>query len=158
MLSIRWLACLCFACAVAAQAQTLTPDQARALVTPFYDALNAAPGRDVAALVSQSTSPDWVSCSGNDTCVPRDRMIQNVMGFANAVPNLRWEIVDVMVAGDRVIVRGQASGTPAGTFLGVPHGGKSFRIMSVDVHTIRDGKMVRAYHVEDWMGAARQLQ
>ena len=41
--------------------------------------------------------------------------------------------------------------------MGVPHGGKSFRVMSIDVHTIRDGKIVRSYHVEDWMGATRQL-
>jgi predicted ester cyclase len=41
--------------------------------------------------------------------------------------------------------------------IGVPHGGKGFKVMSIDVHTIRDGKMVRAFHVEDRMGAARQL-
>jgi hypothetical protein len=29
--------------------------------------------------------------------------------------------------------------------------------MSIDVHTIRDGRIVRSYHVEDWMGAVRQL-
>ena len=40
--------------------------------------------------------------------------------------------------------------------MGVPHGGKSFRIMSIDIHTVKDGKLQRAYHVEDWIGAARQ--
>jgi hypothetical protein len=29
--------------------------------------------------------------------------------------------------------------------------------MSIDIHTIRDGKLIEAYHVEDWMGAVRQL-
>jgi len=29
--------------------------------------------------------------------------------------------------------------------------------MSIDVHTIEGDKMVRSYHVEDWMGATRQL-
>ena len=29
--------------------------------------------------------------------------------------------------------------------------------MSIDIHTVKDGKLQRAYHVEDWMGAARQL-
>jgi ferredoxin-nitrate reductase len=59
--------------------------------------------------------------------------------------------------GDRVIVRSEASGTPAGEFFGVPHGGKSFKLMSIDVHTIEGGKIVRSYHVEDWLGAVRQL-
>ena len=58
----------------------------------------------------------------------------------------------------RVIVRGEGSGTPAGEFMGVPHGGRNFRILAIDIHTVRDGKLTgRTYHVEDWMGATRQL-
>ena len=143
--------------AIPALAQSITPEQARAAIAPFYDALNAAPGKDVAALIQSATSPDWVSCNSNDTCSPRDKVMGAIAGFGKAIPDLKWEIKELLVAGDRVIVRGEASGTPAVPFMGVPHGGKSFRIMSIDVHTIRDGKMVRAYHVEDWMGATRQL-
>jgi hypothetical protein len=29
--------------------------------------------------------------------------------------------------------------------------------MSIDVHTIENGRMTRSYHVEDWIGAVRQL-
>jgi hypothetical protein len=46
------------------QAQTLTPEQAHAIVAPFYRALNA--GNDVIALVNEATSPDWLSCGGNE--------------------------------------------------------------------------------------------
>src|SRR5258705_8986007 len=70
---------------------------------------------------------------------------------------LKWEIKEVLVAGDRIIVRGEGSGTPSGTFLGIPASGKSFKIMSIDVHTIEDGKLKRTYHLEDWAGAMRQL-
>src|SRR5690349_3607120 len=49
----------------------MTEASARAIVAPFYDALNAAPGKDVASLITQDTSADWVSCSGNDTCLQR---------------------------------------------------------------------------------------
>jgi ketosteroid isomerase-like protein len=141
----------------AAAAQALTVEQARAVIAPFYDALNAAPGKDVAALITRATSADWVSCGGNEACSPRDKVIGNIAGFGKAIPDLKWEIKEVLVAGDRAIVRGEASGTPAGAFMGVPHGGKSFRVMSIDVHTVRDGRIVRSYHVEDWMGATRQL-
>jgi hypothetical protein len=41
--------------------------------------------------------------------------------------------------------------------MGAPPRGKSFRLMSIDVHTLEGGKMVRSYHVEDWIGAVRQL-
>jgi predicted ester cyclase len=148
------------ACAAApyAHAQTtITPAEARAAIAPFYDALNAAPGKDAAALVASATTADFVSCGGNEACSPRDKVMAGIAGLGKAVPDLKWEIKEVLVSGDRVTVRGEASGTPAGPFMGVPHGGKSFRVMSIDVHTIRDGKIARAYHVEDWMGASRQL-
>jgi hypothetical protein len=41
--------------------------------------------------------------------------------------------------------------------MGTPYGGKSFKAMSIDVHTIEGGKVVRSYHLEDWMGATREL-
>lgn len=141
----------------ATHAQSLSAEQARALVAPFYDALNAAPGKDAAALVLQTTAAEWVSCSGQDECKPREKVAPAIAGFGKAIPDLKWEIKELLVSGNRVVVRGEASGTPAGAFMGVPHGGKSFRIMSIDIHTVENGKLTRAYHVEDWMGAVRQL-
>ena len=149
LVSIAWLL------PHAARAQSLTTEQARAAIAPFYKALNA--GNDAVALVNQATSPEWVSCGGNDVCRSRDQVGVSIAGLQKTVPDLKWEIKEVLVSGDRAIVRGEATGTPAGSFMGVPPGGKSFRIMSIDVHTIKDGKLVRAYHVEDWMGAVRQL-
>jgi hypothetical protein len=41
--------------------------------------------------------------------------------------------------------------------MGARHTGKSFKLMSIDVHTPEGGKMVRSYHTEDWLGTVRQL-
>lgn len=73
------------------------------------------------------------------------------------IPDLRWEIKDVLFVGDRVVVRGEATGTPVLPFLGVSPTGKSFKIMSIDIQKIANGKIVRSYHVEDWATAAHQL-
>jgi predicted ester cyclase len=135
----------------------LTAETGRAIVAPFYDALNAAPGKDVADLVGRATAPGWVSCGTNDGCVAREQVIAAIASRHKTIPDLTWAIREVVVSGDRVIVRGEASGTPAGDFMGAPHGGKSFKLMSIDVHTIEDGKLTRSYHLEDWMGAVRQL-
>lgn len=142
---------------VALHAQNLTAEQGRAAVASFYDALNAAPGKDAAALVLQATSAEWASCSGQEDCKPREKVVPMIAGFGKAIPDLQWEIKELLTSGNRVIVRGEASGTPAGAFMGVPYGGKSFRIMSIDIHTVENGKLTRAYHVEDWMSAVRQL-
>ncbi len=70
---------------------------------------------------------------------------------------MNWEMVEVIEAGDKVIVRGRATGTPQGPMFGVDGQGRSFDIMSIDVHTIKDGKIVETHHIEDWSTALRQL-
>src|SRR3954447_2676113 len=135
-----------------------TPEQAAlAVVAPFYDGLNAAPGKDVAGVLRQATAPEWVSCGANEVCGAREQVIAAIAGRHKGIPDLKWEIKEVLVSGNRVTVRGEATGTPAGEFMGVPHTGKSFKVMSIDVHTLEGGKMVRSYHIEDWIGAIRQI-
>ena len=58
----------------------------------------------------------------------------------------------------RVVVRGEVSGTPAGDLFGVPHTGKSFKIMTVDIQTIKDGQITKTYHMENWLSALGQLR
>ena len=36
--------------------------------------------------------------------------------------------------------------------------GKTFEIMSIDVHTVESEKIVKTYHLEDWAGALAQLR
>lgn len=133
-------------------------DQARALIAPFYDALNTPASKDVRALIEGLASPDWRSFSGETVSKGRDEFIQQVMGFGKLLPDLAWDIKSVFADGDTIIVRSEASGTPAADFMGVPHAGKRFAIMAIDVHTVQDGKLLRAHHVEDWASALRQLK
>jgi predicted ester cyclase len=143
--------------AAASATAEISPDTARASVAPFYKALNAEFAKDSPELIRQSTAPQWVSCRGNDICNSRDEVIAGIAQRLKSVPDLKWEIKEILVAGNQVTVRGEATGTPAAEFLGAPYSGKSFRLMSIDVHTIEAGKMVRSYHIEDWLGAVRQI-
>ena len=136
----------------------MNTDTARALVAPFYEALNTPAAKDVKALIEGVASPEWRSFAGETASKGREEFIAQVMGFGKLLPDLAWEIKEVFVDGDRVIVRSEARGTPAGDFMGVPHGGKKFAIMTLDVHTVANGKLVRAHHVEDWASALRQLK
>ncbi len=152
------LASVPFLAAGPAHAQAaLSEEQARAVIAPLYDALNQPAKKDVAALLAAATSPDWQSCGVNDQCLPRDRVVGGFKARGEAIPDLVWEVKDVVVAGNRAIVRGEASGTPVKPFLGLEPTGKSFKIMSIDIQTIEGGKIVRSYHIEDWAAAIRQL-
>ena len=135
----------------------MSAEAARASVAPFYQALNAENAKDSPDLIRQATAPEWTSCRGNDVCNSRDEVIAGVGARLKSVPDLKWQIKEILVSGNQVTVRGEATGTPAGEFMGAPHTGKSFKVMSIDVHTIEGGKMVHSYHIEDWNGAVRQL-
>jgi hypothetical protein len=71
---------------------------------------------------------------------------------------MKFDIKEVLVSRDRVIVSSEVSGTPAGDLFGVAHTGKSFRIMAIDIQTIRDGKIARTYHLENWLSALGQVR
>jgi len=111
-------------------------------------------------LQEQVLTPDNESCWGYlpGECWGRDASIKVVGGFAKSIPDMKFDIKEVLVAGDRVIVRGGVTGTPAGELFGVPHSGKSFRIMAIDIQTIRDGEIARTYHLENWLSALGQLR
>jgi predicted ester cyclase len=143
--------------AAVAQDAALSRDAARALIAPFYDALNRPATKDVSALTNTVLAPDWRSFSGETASKSRDEFVQQVIGFGKAIPDLTWTIREVVTDGARIVVRSEASGTPAVALFGVPHGGKSFSIMTIDIHTVRGGKLAVAHHVEDWAGAVRQL-
>jgi len=138
----------------------LTETRARAIIAPWYSLFNV-PGRgDVRTIAEEVLTPDYQSCSGNQPgeCQGREAEIKLVGSFVRTIPDMRWELSEVLVAGDRIIVRGEQSGTPAGELFGVAHTGNRFRMMAVDIHTIKDGKIAKTFHVEDWRGALEQLR
>lgn len=136
----------------------MTPEAAKTIVAPFYDALNQPARKAVAGLIGDICHVDWRSFAGETTSKGRGEFIAQVVGFGKLIPDLAWNIKEVLVDGDRIVVRSEASGTPVGELFGVPPGGKSFKIMTIDIHTVKDGKLVTAQHVEDWAGALRQLK
>ena len=75
--------------AAPAGAQTLTVEKARAIVTPFYEALNRPAEKDVAKLLEQATSSDWMSCGGNDACFPREKVIGGFKSRGAILPDLK---------------------------------------------------------------------
>jgi ketosteroid isomerase-like protein len=146
--------------ASAVSAQGLSEGQVRTIIAPWYSLFNVASRGDVKAIQEQVLTADYESCSGYlpGECWGRDTSIKVVGNFANSIPDMKFEIKEMLVAGDRVIVRGEVSGMPAGDLFGVPHTGKSFKIMAIDIQTIKDGKIAKTFHIENWLSALGQLR
>ena len=155
------LAAAVLAAATAASAEGLTEAQARALIAPWYSLFNQPVQSDVVKTVhEQLLAPDYQSCWGvlPGECWGRDQSMKVVGSFAKSIPDMRFDIKEVLVAGNRVIVRGEVSGTPSGELFGVPHTGRSFRIIALDIQTIKDGRIAQTYHLENWLSALGQLR
>lgn len=143
-----------------ASAQALTETQARKIIAPMYANFSMPINGDPKTLLEQATTDDWQSCTGEDAneCRGREQSAKVFAGFGKAIPDMKHVVKEVVVAGDKIVVRGELSGTPAGEFFGVPHSGKSFKIMAIDIQTIKGGKIAHTYHIEDWAAAMNQLR
>jgi hypothetical protein len=138
----------------------LTEEQARTVIAPWYSLFNVASRGDVKAIQEQVLTADYESCAGYlpGECWGRETSIKVVSNFSNSIPDMRFDIKEVLVADNRVVVRGEVTGTPSGELFGVPHSGKSFRIMAVDIQTIKDGRIAKTFHMENWLSVIGQLR
>ena len=135
-------------------------DAIKSVVEPFYTKiLTRSSGADVAETAEAIISEDWQSIGDYSGKIKsRDEFVKQMTGFGQLIPNMTWKIEEMIFMDNRVVVRGRASGTPKGPMFGIDGKGKSWEIMSIDIHTVENGKIVTSYHIEDWAGAIRQLK
>lgn len=102
---------------------------------------------------------DGFLSSGSVESKNKEQLMGQLEFFWKLIPNLKWEPQEVINEGNKFVVRSIASGNPSGDFMGMPTDGtKSFKIMTIDIHTIEDGKIVNVHHLEDWGTAMKQLK
>lgn len=132
----------------------------KAVVQVFYDFLSNPASSEHAKAFKAATDENWESIGDySGANKKRDEFIGQVSGFfAKLIPDLDWEVQEMVQEGEKVVVRSRASGTPNGPLFGVDGKGTSFDILAIDIHTLKDGKIVTSYHVEDWAGALQQLR
>ena len=129
------------------------------VVKAFYSDLLSNPrGADLGDRVRKVIVEDWVSIPTPRGGKGAEGFVKSLRGFGEKLPDLKWEPQEILQDGNRFIVRSIATGTPAQPFFGVQPNGKSFKIMSIDIHTVENGRIVRSYHIEEWHKALRQLK
>jgi predicted ester cyclase len=130
----------------------------KAIVQTFYDFLSNPTSEKHAVAFKAVTAENWESVGDySGANKSRDKFSAQVGGFGKLIPDLNWAVEEMIQEGSRVVVRSRATGTPVGPLFGVDGNGKGFEILTIDIHTVEDGKIIRSYHVEDWAGALRQL-
>ena len=96
--------------------------------------------------------------SGSAGSKTAEQLMGQLEFFWKIIPDLKWKPQQIINEGDVYVVRSIATGSPTGDFMGVPtDGSKEFKIMTLDMHTMKDGKFVSTHHVEDWATGMQQL-
>jgi len=142
---------------IASGAASATDD--KATVQSFYDLLSNPASAAAAKAFSLNTSDDWISIgnySGKNKS--KEAFIGQMGFFAELMPDLKWNVEEMIQSGNKVVVRSRATGTPLGPLFGVDGQGRGFDILTIDIHTLENGTIVNTYHVEDWLGALGQLK
>lgn len=76
---------------------------------------------------------------------------------AGAVPDLHWELINLIIAGDRLGAHLVNTGTPVSTFVGTEPTGASFDIVEYAVYQVVDGRFKHMAAIHDAEAVARQL-
>ncbi len=153
------LAALAVSVPCVAQSPILSAKDAARFVKPYYDALMAPTPAAVRSIAESVTAPNWHNCIDETVCETREQAITRWGGLRKLIPDFNIEMREVFVVGNKIIVRGEMTGTPVGhSFFGVDPQGRSYRIMTTDIHEVVGGKIVHSYHLEDWMRGLSQLR
>ena len=123
--------------------ERITPQAAKTIqnVKIFYENFTQPTSMSNLELIQKTTTTDWQSCQNGEGCRGQEVSAKAFGQYAKMIPDMRLTMQEIMMDKNKVIVRGELTGTPSGDFFGVPHTGKSFKIMTIDIHTIRNGKI-----------------
>lgn len=77
--------------------------------------------------------------------------------FRTAVPDLRCEVEQMIISGDRVVSHLHFYGTFTGTFGKLKGKGQKIDFIATDIYEIADGKIAANWHIEDNLTLMKQL-
>jgi predicted ester cyclase len=84
-------------------------------------------------------------------------MAAQIAMFRHAMPDYAVMHEDILVGGDRVAVRNTVTGTHLGAFMGHLPTGRRIEMRTMDMHQVRDGRILATWHLEDIAGLVAQL-
>ncbi|MEU3642896.1 ester cyclase [Lentzea sp. NPDC034063] len=87
----------------------------------------------------------------------RDDVVEVLEGIVDAVPDIHWEIQEILLDRDGIAVRLTNTGTPAKEWLGVQPSGASFKIVEYAIYKVRDGRFIHMTNLHDSAEMLRQL-
>jgi predicted ester cyclase len=138
----------------ASDAETRTETGIAAVVRAFYEPFRTGD----TTIYGEILAEDWIDVP----LAPGQEqgplgMAAQIAAFRRAMPDYNVTHEDVIVGRDRVAVRNTVSGTHQGAFMGHEPTGRRIEMRTMDVHQVRDNRIVVTWHLEDFAGLMAQL-
>jgi predicted ester cyclase len=138
-------------------AEPLSPEKATqqiAVARSFYSLINGGPSD----AWRKTVGPAWKATPPLPSKPNELGGYEMVIGaFRAGVPDLKVEQVEVIANDDVVAVRSRVTGTNTAPLFGQPATGRAVTFTAMDIHRIKDGKIIETWHVEDFLSMQRQL-
>jgi len=84
--------------------------------------------------------------------------IENFHGIFARIPDVRAQVDDRVIAGDRVVARMSYSGTHTQPLQGIAPTGRRFTLRTIDIWRIENGKFAEHWDIIDALGLQKQLR
>jgi len=87
-----------------------------------------------------------------------DGPVNLVQMVLRAIPDLHYEIQQIIAKDNRVVVHLRRTGTHRGEFLGVAGTGKRMEWNAINTYRFEDGKVIESWQLLDVWGLMRQMR
>ncbi|HDR8972071.1 TPA: ester cyclase [Burkholderia vietnamiensis] len=109
-------------------------------------------------LVDTVLAPDWEDIPLAPGQGPGPAGIKPIIGsFAQAFPDVRIVIHDMVQVPGQIAVRAEITGTHRGELFGIAPTGKQVRFRLHEFHALDGQRVTTTWHMEDWFGLFLQL-
>jgi predicted ester cyclase len=134
----------------------ISRESAHRVLERFY---RAVASQDI-ALLRTIVTDDWQYIPGS--CGPHsargpEAMVGAFTEFSSSLSDIDIRIVDVLIHGNRVGVRARITGKQSGSLMGISATSKPVEFAIHSFHEIEGGRIAKTWHLEDWLGAFRQV-
>lgn len=104
------------------------------------------------SMVDQILATDWqdIPLAPGQQNGP-EGYIALVKGFAQAFPDVAVNVHEIFGTHERAGVRAELSFTHGNEFMGIPATNQKVTVALHEFHHLKDGKLTKTWHLEDWL-------
>jgi len=110
-------------------------------------------------LLDKLLAPDYINHSpGMQSPPPGPVGLKPIIiGMRKAIPDLNYEIQDLVITEDKIVARVKLRGTHLGELWGIKPSGGKIEVNQINIEHIRDGRIVEHWRLTDDLTLMKQL-